>query len=158
MTDPLDEGVLQDRLKGAMRAKAMDQVLALRGILAAAKNLKIERRGAAAGESAELSAADITQLVRREIKQREEAIGFAEKADRADLVEKNVRDKEFLESFLPQGLSKADLEAAIGRLHAAGATAIGPLMAKLKAEFGARLDGKAASEAIKQFLSPKEGS
>jgi uncharacterized protein YqeY len=158
VTAILDETVLQDRLKDAMRARAADQILVLRGIIAALKNLKIERRGAAAGEPPTLSAADITQLVRREIKQREEAIGFAEKAARADLVEKNAREKEFLESFLPQGLSKADLDAAIARLHAAGATAIGPLMGKLKAEFGARLDGKAASEAIKEYLSHKEGS
>lgn len=141
-----------------MRAKATGQVLVLRGIIAAIKNLQIERRGAAPGETAALSAADITQLVRREIKQRVEAIAFAEQAARADLVEKNTRDKVFLESFLPQGPSKDDLEAAIARLHAAGAAAIGPLMGKLKAEFGDRLDGKTASEAIKQFLSRQEGS
>lgn len=158
MTATLDETVLQERLKDAMRAKATDQVLVLRGIIAAIKNLKIERRGSAAEESAVVSAADITQLVRREIKQREEAIGFAGQAKRADLVDKNTRDKEYLESFLPQGVSKGDLDAAIARLHAAGATAIGPLMGKLKAEFGARLDGKAASESIKEFLSRKEGS
>lgn len=154
----LDETTLQDRLKEAMRAKASDEVLVLRGLIAAIKNLKIERRGAAGGEVAALTEADITQIVRREIKQREEAIGFAEKGSRADLVAKNRRDKELLEGFLPQGLSKADLDAAIERAHAGGAAAIGPLMAELKAEFGARLDGKAASAAVKDFLSRKEGS
>ncbi len=148
----LGEGTIQDRLKEAMRAKAMDQVMVLRGILAAVKNAKIERKGA------DLSSADVTQIVRREIKQREEAIGFAEKGGRADLVEKNSRDKTFLETFLPQGLSAADLVSAIERLHAAGATAIGPLMAKLKAEFGERLDGKIASAAIKDYLARQGGA
>jgi len=42
--------------------------------------------------------------------------------------------------------------------HAAGARNIGTLMGRLKAEFGARLDGKLASERIKQFLSSQEAS
>jgi uncharacterized protein YqeY len=152
----LSESIIQERLKDAMRSRAGDEVMVLRGIVAAIKNLKIERRGA--GGSEELAESDITQLVRREIKQREEAIGFAQQGGRADLVEKNTREKRFLEGFLPQALSGEELETAIGRHHAAGATAIGPLMGKLKAEFGARLDGKVASEAIREFLRRREGS
>ena len=148
----LTEKTIQDRLTAAMRARSTGEVMVLRGLVAAIKNLKIERRGAAAGEAADLAEADITQLVRREIKQRDEAIAFAEQASRVDLVDKNREEKAFLESFLPQALSAAELEAAVAKHHAAGATAIGALMAKLKAEFGPRLDGRAASEAVKQFL------
>ncbi len=154
----LSEGAIQDRLREAMRAKAMDEVMVLRGVVAAIKNLQIERRGAAGGAGGELGEADITQIVRREIKQREEAMAFAEQARRADLVDKNRREKDFLEGFLPQAPSSADLGAAIAKHHAAGATSIGALMAKLKGDFGASLDGKAASEAVRIFLRSKEGS
>lgn len=154
----LSERAIQERLKRAMRAKAADQVMVLRGLLAAIKNLQIERRGAAAGTETELSEADITQIVRREIKQREEAVSFAEQAGRADLVEKNRHEKSFLEGFLPQALSAENLRTAIDRHHAAGATSIGALMAELKGEFGARLDGKVASEAVREFLRSQEGS
>ena len=153
----LSETVIQERLKDAMRARAGDEVMVLRGIVAAIKNLKIERRGGGGGGD-ELAEADITQLVRREIKQRDEAIGFAQQGRRDDLVEKNTREKQFLESFLPQALSAEELEAAIARHHRAGAASIGPLMGKLKAELGARLDGKVASEAIREFLRRQEGS
>ncbi|MBI2964022.1 MAG: GatB/YqeY domain-containing protein [Deltaproteobacteria bacterium] len=152
----LSEGAIQERLKEAMRARATDRVLVLRGLVAAIKNLKIERRGAGAGD--ELAEADIAQIVRREIKQREEALTFAEQAGRTDLVEKNRGEKGFLERFLPQGPSAADLAAAIARHHAAGATSIGALMAKLKADFGAGLDGKVASEAVRGFLRDKGGA
>lgn len=152
----LDEATIQGRLTAAMRARAADDVMVLRGLVAAIKNLKIERRGG--GGAGELSEADISQIVRREIKQREEAIGFAEQGGRADLVDKNTREKRFLEAFLPQALSAEELEAAIARHHQAGATTIGALMGKLKAEYGARLDGKAASEAIRNFLRREEGS
>ena len=152
----LDEAMIQGRLTAAMRARAADEVMVLRGLVAAIQNLKIERRGG--GGAGALSEADISQLVRREIKQREEAIGFAQQGGRADLVDKNPREKRFLEAFLPQALSAEELEAAIARHHQAGATAIGALMGKLKAEYGARLDGRAASEAIRNFLRREEGS
>ena len=152
----LTEKVIQDRLTAAMRARSAGETMVLRGLVAAIKNMKIERRGA--GGADELAEADITQLVRREIKQREEAIAFAEQASRPELVEKNRVEKTFLEGFLPQGLSASELETAIAKHHAAGAAAIGALMGKLKAEFGARLDGKMASDAIKQFLNRKEAS
>ena len=154
----LDERAIQERLTEAMRVRATDEVMVLRGLVAAIKNLKIERRGAAGGGVADLAEGDIAQLVRREIKQREEAITFAEQAGRADLVNKNRSEKGFLETFLPQPLSAAELEHAIGKHHQQGATAMGPLMAKLKAEFGGRLDGKVASEAVREFLHRKEGS
>jgi uncharacterized protein YqeY len=154
----LDETTIQERLKQAMRARASDEVMVLRSLIAAIKNLKIERRGAGSAGAGELGEADITQLVRREIKQREEAIAFAEQGQRADLVEKNRSEKRFLETFLPPALSADDLGQAIAKHHHQGAASIGALMAKLKAEFGARLDGKVASEAVREFLSRKEGS
>jgi uncharacterized protein YqeY len=154
----LSESMIQGRLKEAMRSRATDEVMVLRGLVAAMKNLTIERRGVAGGAGGELGTAEITQILRREIKQREEAIAFAEQAGRADLVEKNGREKRYLETYLPQAVSAADLEAAIARHYEAGAASIGPLMGKLKAEFGARLDGKLASEAVREFLRRREGT
>jgi uncharacterized protein YqeY len=154
----LDETVIQDRLKQAMRARATEEVMVLRGLVAAIKNLSIERRGAGSNAARELDEADITRLVRREIKQREEAIAFAEQAGRADLVDKNRSEKGFLETFLPQVLSATELEQSITRHYHGGATSIGALMAKLKGEFGARLDGKVTSEAVREFLSRKGGA
>ena len=153
----LSEALIQGRLKEAMRARAADEVMVLRGVVAAIKNLKIERFGAAAPQS-ELAEADLAQLVRREIKQREEALAFAEQGGRKDLVEKNAGEKRFLEAFLPKALTTEEIEAAVARHHAAGATALGALMAKLKAEFGARLDGKVAAEVAKEFLRRREAS
>jgi uncharacterized protein YqeY len=153
----LSEPQIRERLTEAMRARATEEVMVLRGLVAAIKNLKIERLGAAAATS-ELGEEELTQLVRREIKQREEALGFAERGGRADLVEKNAREKSFLETFLPKALSTEEIEAAVARHHEAGATSIGALMAKLKTEFGARLDGKVASEVARDFLRRREAS
>ncbi|MGH7899539.1 MAG: GatB/YqeY domain-containing protein [Candidatus Binatia bacterium] len=153
----LSEPAIQERLREAMRARATDQVMVLRGLVAAIKNRHIERRTGAAG-AGDLDEAEITQIIRREIKQREEAMSFAEQGNRAELVEKNRAEKTFLESFLPQAVSREELRGAISRHHQTGAADIGALMAKLKQEYGARLDGRTASEAVRAFLREQEGS
>src|SRR5205085_11563430 len=72
----ITEQQLADELAQAMKARDMPRVYVLRGLVAAAKNLKVERRGAALAE------ADLVQLVRREIRKRVEAEEFGVKAAR----------------------------------------------------------------------------
>jgi hypothetical protein len=146
----LTEATIEAELRQAMKSRAAVEVSALRGLLAAIRNAGIERRGKGG-----LGEADLVQILRREIKQREEAIGFAEQAGRRDLVEKNRAEREVLERFLPHALGREEIEAAVERAYEGGANAIGPLIAKLKAEFGARLDPRAASEIVREFLKKK---
>src|SRR5438874_13626681 len=87
----LTEQQLADDLTRAMKAREMPRVYVLRGLITAAKNLTIERRGAALAE------ADLVQLVRREIRKREEVEEFAAKAGRGELVEQNRAERALLE-------------------------------------------------------------
>lgn len=153
----LSEARIQKDLQDAMKGRAADRVAVLRVLLAAIKNRQIERR-TTGGETGQLGEAEIVQLVRREIKQRDEAIEFAERATRPDLIEKNLKERCFLEGMLPLALAPEELEAAVRRHHQGGAATIGALMAKLKEEFGSRLDGKTASAVVKEFLSRQGGS
>src|SRR6476659_6034322 len=95
-----------------MKAREMPRVYVLRGLLTAVKNLKVERRGAALGE------ADLVQLVRREMRKREEAEEFAAKAGRAELVEQNRSERAMLEAYAPARLDPGELEAQIRRIAA----------------------------------------
>jgi len=52
-------------------------------------------------------------------------------------------------------MSADEVRAAIKAEVASGANQIGPLMKALRDKFGARLDGKMASELVKQELTPK---
>src|SRR5438046_908249 len=61
-----------------MKAREMPRVYVLRGLLTAVKNLKVERRGAALAE------ADLVQLVRREIRKREEASAHGDRSENAE--------------------------------------------------------------------------
>ncbi len=140
------EAQLQSELHAAMKARAMEKVYILRGLIAAIKNLKVEKLGAA------LSEADIAQLVRREINKRSEAAEFARQANRPELAQQNDSEKAILEAYLPQQLSADALEATIRAIAAElGTTQIGPIMAKLRERNAGQFDGKLASELIRKL-------
>jgi len=84
----ITEERLAEDLTRAMKARDMPRVYVLRGLLTAVKNLKVEKRGAALGET------ELVQVVRREIRQREEAEEFATKAGRDDLIAQNRGERE----------------------------------------------------------------
>jgi uncharacterized protein YqeY len=140
------EAQLQEDLKGAMRARDMDTVYVIRGLIAVIKNLKVEK------QIAQLPEADIAALVRKEINKRTEAVEFARKASRGDLIEKNEHEKGLLEKYLPEQLSTEALQAAIKEISTElGTTQIGPIMAKLRERHAGQFDGKLASELIRKL-------
>ena len=140
------EAQLQRDLQAAMKARAMEKVYILRGLITAIKNLKVEK------QIGEVPEADIAALVRKEINKRTEATEFARKASRQELVEQNEREKAVLEAYLPQQLSAGQLEELIKALAAElGTTQIGPLMAKLRERHAGQFDGKLASELIRKL-------
>jgi uncharacterized protein YqeY len=144
----LSEAQLNADLVSAMKARDMPRVYVLRGLLTAAKNLKVERRGADLGE------ADLVQLVRRELRQRDEAEEFAVKAGRSDLVERNRAERRLLEGYVPAQLGERELEEVVRGIAGTLATpAIGGIMAALRERYAGRFDGKQASEIAKRVLS-----
>jgi uncharacterized protein len=144
----LTEQQLADDLNRAMKARDMPRVYVLRGVIAAVKNLKIERRGA------ELAEADLSQIIRKEIRKREEAEEFALKAGRQDAVEQNRGERAMLEAYAPAQLDPAALEQAIREIAAEPNTGnLGAVMGALKARFAGRFDGRQASEIARRVLA-----
>ena len=145
---PLTEQQLADDLNRAMKARDMPRVYVLRGVIAAVKNLKVERRGA------ELAEADLSQIIRKEIRKREEAEEFALKAGRQDAIEQNRGERVMLEAYAPAQLDPAALEQAIREIAAEPNTGnLGAVMGALKARFAGRFDGRQASEIARRVLA-----
>lgn len=141
-----DETQLQTDLQNAMRARDMPKVYVLRGLVAAIKNLKVEK------QVKELPEAEITALVKKEVSKRTEALSFAEKGGRTELIEQNRAEIALLETYLPQQLDAAQLETAIKAISTElGSTQIGPLMAELKKRYAGQYDGRLASELVKKL-------
>src|SRR6266850_7964815 len=144
----LSEAQLAGDLTCAIKARDMPRVYVLRGLLAAAKNLKVERRGG------DLAEADLVQLVRREIRKREEAEEFAAKAGRSELVEQNRAERAMLESYVPAQLDPGELESLIRKIAARpDARSLGAIMSALREDFAGRFDGRRASEIARRVLA-----
>ena len=144
----MSEAQLTDALTRAMKARDMPRVYALRGVLTAVKNLKVERRGAPVGDD------DVVQIVRKEIRKREEAERFAAQAGRQDHVEQNRAERALLEEYAPAALDEAGLEAAIRELaRDAAGRSLGGIMSGLKARFAGQYDGRQASEIARRVLA-----
>jgi uncharacterized protein YqeY len=139
---------LQDDLKAAMKSGDKSRTMTIRGVLA--ELTRIEK-----DVCRPVNEAEIIQVIKRERARREEALEFARKGNRADLIEQNETEAKILTSYLPEAITPDEVQAAINSHLAAGLTQIGPLMKALRDQFGARLDGKLASDLVKQALSPK---
>lgn len=147
----LTESRLSEDLTRAMKARDALVVSVLRGVVAAAKNAKVEKRGA------ELDEAELVQIVRRELRKREEASEFAQKGGRDDLVAQNDAERAVLSTYLPATPTPEALAATVRELAAGMETPdMGALMRELKAAYGAALDGREASQVVRRVLEERK--
>lgn len=139
---------LQDDLKTAMKARDTAKVMTIRGVLTEISRLEKD-------VCRDANEAEIVQILKRERARREEALGFAKQGNRQDLIAQNEAEAKILDAYIPAGVGADEIRTAIAAKVAAGVNQIGPLMKALKDEFGARLDGKLASELVKEALARK---
>lgn len=149
MRDAISEGY-----KTALKAGDKRRTATLRAVNAAIKDKDIDARGQGKGP---LSDEDVLVLLQKMVKQREESLGIYEKAGRDDLALVEREEIAILSEFLPQGLSEAEVEAAIidaiKKTGAEGAKDMGKVVASLKADFPGRIDFGKASAKIRTALA-----
>jgi len=136
-------------MKTALKSGAKEKLSTLRMLLAALKNKKIDKRR-------ELTEEEVGETVRTQIKQRKDSIEQFGKGGRQDLVDKETAEVAVLEAYLPQQLSREELEAmvrdAVSQTGAQGAKDMGKVMKVLIPTVGGRADGKLLSELVKLAL------
>jgi uncharacterized protein len=137
-------------LKDAMRSGDARKRDALRLLTAALKQKEVDERK-------QLGDPDIVGVIEKMIKQRRDSIGQFEKGGRSDLVEKEQFEISTLERYMPQALSEAEIDSAIGSaiadLGAKGAADMGKVMAALKARLAGRADMSKVSARVKARLA-----
>ncbi len=139
---------LQEDLKAAMKSGDKLLTMTIRGILS--EITRIEK-----DVCREANEAEIVQVIKRERARRDEALEFARKGKREELVAQYEGEAKILDGYLPTAVSEDEIKAAIAGQIESGAAQMGPIMKALKEQFGARLDGKIASELVKQALAGK---
>ena len=139
-------------LKEAMRAKDATRLSVLRMAKAALKNAAIEKSGA----DAQLSDAETAQVIRKQVKQRQDSIESFEKGGRAELAAKEKEELSILQSYLPRAMSPDELAKVVrDTIAEVGATSkaqMGAVMKALQARVAGRADGKTLSAEVQKHL------
>ena len=140
-----------DALKTSMRAGDSARTSTLRMILAKVKDIDIAARPAPA-----VSDDAIVSALRGMVKSRRESVGLYQQGHREDLVAKEEAEIAVIESFLPQQMDDAAIQAAVDQAvtetGAAGPKDMGRVMAALKAKHAANLDFGRATPLVKARL------
>jgi uncharacterized protein len=139
---------LREDLTAAMKSGDKLRTMTVRGVLAEITRVEKDVRR-------EANEAEIVQVIKRERARRDEMLEFARKGGRADLVSQNEEEARILDGYLPAALGEDELRAAIAEQVAAGVGQMGPLMKALRDRFGARLDGRVASQLVKEALAAR---
>ncbi|MFV0430808.1 MAG: GatB/YqeY domain-containing protein [Alphaproteobacteria bacterium] len=146
---------LNTSLKEAMKAKEAITLSTLRLILAAIKDRDIEARGS--GNDEGIDDTQITALLQTMVKQRREAIKIALEVKRQDIAQKEEKEIEVIQRFLPEPMSNTEIEQAIKDIVSeTGASSIkemGAVMAKLKELYLGRMDFGQVSKKVRDALS-----
>jgi uncharacterized protein len=139
-------------IKDAMRARETLRLNALRLLKSAMKNAAIEKGGA----ETILDDAEASAVIRRQIKQRQDAIEGYEKGGRPELAAAERAEIEVLSAYLPAALSPDEVtalaSAAIAEVGATSKQQMGAVMKIATAKAAGRVDGKTLSQAVQKLL------
>ena len=139
-------------LKEAMRAKDTTKRGVLRMLKSALKYAAIAKSGA----ETELSDADAAQVIRKQVKQRQDSIESFEKGGRADLAEKEKDELSILDAYLPQAMSADEVgklvRETIAEIGATSKAQMGTVMKALQVKVSGRVDGKTLSAEVQKQL------
>ena len=145
----LSENIENDLIE-AMKSKDENTLLVLRGLKSAIKNKEIEKK-------AELEDADIVGVIQSQIKSRRDAIDMYEKGGRAELAEKEKKEIEILNKYLPEQMSEEDIrrevKSAITETSASDIKDMGKAMGIVMGKLKGKADGSMISKIVKEELS-----
>ncbi len=139
-------------LKEAMRQKSTTKLGVLRMLKSALSYAAIEKSRSGGG----LNDGEVLQVIRKQVKQRQDSIESFEKGGRGELAAKEKEELSVLQSFLPQAMSPEELtktvSATIAELGATSKAQMGAVMKTLQAKVAGRVDGRTLSQEVQKQL------
>lgn len=139
-----------DDMKAAMKAKDKKLLGTIRLLTAAIKQIEVDERK-------ELSDDDTVAVVVKMVKQRKDSAKQYQDADRNDLAEQELYEISVLEKYLPEQLSKSDIEdlieKAIASVDAKGMQDMGKVMGLLRGQLAGRADMGQVSQKNKSSIT-----
>jgi uncharacterized protein YqeY len=144
---------LKDRLNRefneALKSGDSLKVSVIRLLRSHMKNREIDQR-------TELSEEDVVVIIAAAVKQRRDSIEQFSKGGREDLAQKETKEMEILQRYLPQPLPREELEILIrGAIQEAGATGpndVGKVMKVVMPKVKGRADGALLQARVREIL------
>lgn len=141
---------IEAEVKAAMKAGEKEKLSTLRMLLTEIKNEKIRRGG-------DVDEDGFVSLVRKAIKQREEAATQYRQGGREELAAKEQSEAGLLTAYLPAQVDEAQIRAAIQEFVAtqglSGPAAMGQVMKEMKTRFGTSADGATLNRVAREVLT-----
>jgi len=139
---------ISEAIKDAMRAGDKVRLESLRYLLGQMQNAQIDK-----GLNAVLTEDEFLKIVRKIIKNSEEAMEQYKQGNRQDLVDDEMAKTSILRELLPQALPKEELRALVEKIHQENPDlAMGPLIGLVLKAAGGRADGRQVNEVIREVL------
>lgn len=143
------KGQFKEDMKSAMRSGDKDRLKVVRLALAEFQQVEIDKR-------IELDDAQVLGILNKMVKQRRDSVTQFKDGGREDLAAIELAEIEILETYLPEQLSAAELDALIDQAIAdTGATSIrdmGKVMGQVKNKAEGRADMGAVGAKVKTRL------
>ena len=138
--------------KDAMKAKDSARLSTLRLISAAIKDREIAARGEG-GDEAGLSDADLTAILSKMVKQRQESAKAYEEGGRLELAEREQAEITVIQGYLPRQLdaeeTQAAIDAVVSDLGASTIRDMGRVMAELRERHAGQMDFGAVDQVFR---------
>ena len=145
MVEKLEKDMIE-----AMKNKEKDRLTVIRMVKASLKQEQIDHKK-------EINDELLIDVVNRQVKMRKESIVEFEKGNRQDLIEKTQEEINILMNYLPEQLSKEEVEKIIDEIFAEVKPEGQKDMGKVMKEATSKLKGKADMKEVSTIIKNKLG-
>jgi hypothetical protein len=141
---------LMSDLKEAMKAKDVIRKSTITMLRSQIKQFEVDNR-------ADITEEQITDIIAKQVKQKNAAIEEFEKAERTDLVDEAKREIEVLMAYLPEQMTEDEVRAlvqeSITEVGASSMKDMGKVMGVLSPKTKGKADNKFVSQVVRELLS-----
>ena len=145
---------IEDKLNSALKAKDKNTYPTLRLIISAIKDAEIAGRSK---NKKEITDSDVSAILKKMIKQRNESCEVYKKASRSELLENERKEMDVISGFLPKQLGDEEVKRVCKEtIKSVGANTMkdmGKVMGALKSKHADTIDFSKVSLILKELLN-----
>jgi uncharacterized protein YqeY len=133
--------------KNALKEQSALKLSVLRMLKSALKNEAIAKK------QAELNDEEVSLVLRRELKKRQDSILAFESAGRNDLADQEKAEAIIIEAYLPALMAEVDIAKIVDSVIASGVNGFGLVMKEVMAQTKGQADGQLVQKLVKAKLA-----